>query len=115
MDGLGNVTDDGTWSYSWEHGRQLAPMNKPGTSVSFTYNAEGRRIAKTVNGVTSKYYYVGEKLTAQEVGSDRVFYEYDSIGPRTIRVLGSTILEYYLIRNARDDVIGILDKDGMNA
>ncbi len=32
-DAIGNLTDDGTWSYTWEHGRQLAGQEKSQTVV----------------------------------------------------------------------------------
>ena len=38
---IGNLTNDGTWSYTWQHGRQLAQMSKPSGSgaenINFTY------------------------------------------------------------------------------
>ena len=57
-DGVGNPLNDGTWSYTWQHGRQLAAMEKAsgivittqpedaiceiGGSCTFTVTAEGR-------------------------------------------------------------------------
>ena len=43
-DTIGNRTFDGTWSYTWEHGRQLAGMTKSGTSIAYDYGADGYRI-----------------------------------------------------------------------
>ena len=43
-----------TWrlgvNLTWEAGRRLSTLQKGETSVSYTYNAEGTRIGKTVNG-----------------------------------------------------------------
>ena len=50
----GNPLDDGTWEYTWEHGRQLASMTNAGsdpldeTTVTYTYDADGMRTGKTV-------------------------------------------------------------------
>ena len=44
----GNLTGDGTWTYTWQHGRQLAGMSKSGTTTSFLYNADGLRVSKTI-------------------------------------------------------------------
>ena len=47
-DTIGNPTNDGTWSYTWEKGRQLKQMSKTGTTATFKYNSEGLRVQKTV-------------------------------------------------------------------
>lgn len=51
-DAIGNPLSDGTWTYAWQHGRQLASMSKTGSSITYGYNADGKRISKTVNGTT---------------------------------------------------------------
>ena len=38
-DAIGNPTGDGTWTYTWEKGRQLKKMSKTGTTAEFKYNA----------------------------------------------------------------------------
>ena len=47
-DAVGNPTSDGTWSYTWQHGRQLAQMSRTGETISFEYNEDGLRTKKTV-------------------------------------------------------------------
>ncbi len=44
-DAIGNVTNDGTWSYTWQHGRQLAGMSS-GTK-SLTFDAWGNVLSVT--------------------------------------------------------------------
>jgi len=62
-DEIGNpLTYDG-WAFAWEEGRQLASMSKAGQSLSFKYDDEGIRTEKMVNGVTTKYHLVGDKVT----------------------------------------------------
>jgi hypothetical protein len=53
-DTIGNPTGDGTWSYSWQAGRQLSSMSKSGTALSFSYDHNGLRTQKsaTVSGVS---------------------------------------------------------------
>ena len=36
-DATGNPLNDGTWTYTWQAGRQLKQMSAEGTSVSFKY------------------------------------------------------------------------------
>ena len=108
-DGIGNMTSDGTWTYAWEHGRQLATATDGTTSVSYEYNADGMRLSKTVGSTTTKYYYVGSELTYMTAGSDTLHFFYDIAGPATVCYNN---LYYYYVRNAQGDIIQILDTDG---
>ena len=51
-DGVGNPLSYRGWTFTWEHGRQLATATNGSTTVSYTYDADGLRTSKTVNGVT---------------------------------------------------------------
>ena len=53
-DGVGNPTNYRGWGMSWQGGRQLASMQKDGTTLSFSYNDAGLRTEKTVNGSTRR-------------------------------------------------------------
>lgn len=129
-DTLGNLTNDGTWSYTWQHGRQLAQMSKPnggGTeNISFTYDAKGRRIAKErettgpVDGnsyryaFTAEYTYLDDMLTDMKWteidGSDSSFhFTYDAVGPMSMTFCGA---EYFYLKNAQGDVTGLVDSSG---
>ena len=48
-DQIGNPLNDGTWEYTWEHGRQLASMTDGTVTVDYEYNADGIRTRKTVS------------------------------------------------------------------
>ncbi|MBR6862958.1 MAG: hypothetical protein IKM73_16745, partial [Acidaminococcaceae bacterium] len=39
-DAIGNPTDDGTWEYTWQHGKQLAQMQKTENGVMTTVSFE---------------------------------------------------------------------------
>ena len=129
-DAIGNLTNDGTWSYTWQHGRQLAQMSKPNGSgtenINFTYDAQGHRIAKeheTVvevdgevyrNGSTAKYTYLGDTLTDMQWvevdGSESSFhFTYDTTGPMSMTFYGT---EYFYLKNAQGDVTGLVDSSG---
>lgn len=129
-DAIGNLTNDGTWSYTWQHGRQLAQMSKPNGSgtenINFTYDAQGHRIAKeheTVvevdgevyrNGSSAKYSYLGDTLTDMQWieidGSESSFhFTYDTTGPMSMTFYGT---EYFYLKNAQGDVTGLVDSSG---
>ena len=48
--------------------------------MSFTYNNDGLRTTKTLNGVVTTYYYQGSLLIAEEINSQIIVYLYDSNG-----------------------------------
>jgi len=111
-DQIGNLTDDSEYTYTWDGGRKLASMSKKdGTqNISFKYNSEGIRTEKTVDGVTTKYYLAGNKVTYEQTGSDRIHYTYDAYGKLVSMNLNGT--EYYYIYNGQSDIIGLFDING---
>jgi YD repeat-containing protein len=54
-DGNGNLTFDGTFSFGYDAENRLTSANGPGIVASYTYNAQGRRKTKTVNGAATVY------------------------------------------------------------
>ena len=106
-DGIGNPLTDGTWTYTWQHGRQLASMAKSSTTWNFTYNSDGLRTKRTNGTKTYSYVYNGDKLSQMTVGSDVLNFTYDAAGtPLTLDHNGTL---YYYVTNIQGDVIGILD------
>ena len=71
---MGNPLNDGTWTYTWQHVRQLASMSASGSSITYGYNADGKRISKTVNGTTYNYSYLGDQLTEMTWGSNKLHF-----------------------------------------
>ena len=108
-DAIGNPLSDGTWTYGWQHGRQLASMSKSGSSITYGYNADGKRISKTVNGTTYNYAYLGDALTDLSWGSNRMHFTYDSLGPASVTYNG---VKYFYLKNAQGDVTGLVNASG---
>jgi RHS repeat-associated protein len=54
-DGNGNLTFDGTFTFGYDAENRLTSANGPGIVASYTYNAQGRRKTKTVNGAATVY------------------------------------------------------------
>ena len=72
------------------------------------------RTQKTVNGVTTDYYYLNGVLQAQKTGEEYIIFLYDengSIYGMTIK-RGDKELSFYYLFNAQGDVIGIVDPSG---
>lgn len=111
-DAIGNPLNwhSGVSSMTWEMGRELASLTKSGVAHSFTYNEVGLRTSKTFNSVTTRYYWADNKMTAQEDGTDFIYFRYDSDDKLVAFELNG--VEYYYIKNLQGDVIAILDSDG---
>ena len=67
-DANGNLSGDGTNTYTWNVRDQLVSMNGPGLAASFQYDALGRRISKTINGAATSYLYDGAGVVQEQVG-----------------------------------------------
>ena len=113
-DAIGNRLTDGTWTYTWEHGRELASMSKSGTSIAFGYDADGQRIYKNVTegSTTTKinYYYRNGNLIDALWGSNRIHIFYDASGsPVSITYNGA---QYYYVKNVQGDIVGLTNTSG---
>ncbi len=109
-DQIGNLENDGTYTYTWDEGRQLASMNKADQEIKFKYNEDGIRTEKIVNGKTTKYHLLGDKVTYETDGTDSIYYTYDANDNLISMNLNGT--EYYYIRNGQHDIIGLFDSTG---
>ncbi len=104
-DNNGNLTSDGTNSYTWNSRNQLVSISGPGLTASFEYDAFGRRMTKTINGTSTSFLYDGltpvQELSGTTptanmltgLGIDEYFTRSDSAGIRNLLTdaLGSTI------------------------
>ncbi|MBE6742806.1 MAG: RHS repeat-associated core domain-containing protein [Ruminococcaceae bacterium] len=93
-------------SFTWE-GRQLRTAAVNGKGISYTYNSDGIRTGKTVDGVTTEYFVDGSSVLAQKTGNDILWFLYDSDGTRVGFTYNDTA--YYYTKNAQGDVTGIVD------
>ena len=109
-DAIGNPLNDGTWTYTWQNGRQLQKMQKAGMTAEFVYNADGLRVQKTVNGVVTKYTLHGKNIVHMKRGDDELHFFYDAQNKPAVVVFNGTAYAY--LYNQQDDVIGLLDSNG---
>ena len=111
-DAIGNpLTYRDGMTMTWQSGRQLASINKDGLSATFAYDANGHRTQKTVNGVTTNYYWVGDRLQYMATGDDMYVFFYDDKGtPYGVFTLIDGVQEHlFYLYNAQGDVIAIID------
>ena len=116
-DSIGNPTTYLGATLTWR-GRQLMSLtdNVNSNTISYLYGADGLRRSKTVNGVKTQYYYVGDSLAYQicEDGTELYFF-YDSRGALSvIRYLkGDKDYHFYVATNMQGDVVGIYTAAGV--
>ena len=119
-DNIGNPLQyrDGM-SFTWAKGRQLQSVTKDGLTASYTYDENGLRLSKTVNGVTTKIFRTNGQMVGMNSsdGKDMTFIldgngnvygvhydHYSSNQPKSET--------YYFAYNAQGDVIGIYEFSG---
>jgi len=71
----GNLTGDGTWTYTYDVDNRLKTANKTGTAATLGYDPEGRLRTTTINGTTLGLLYDGANLIT----------EYDAAGTTVLR------------------------------
>ena len=95
----------------WTKGRQLASTVKGGVTTTYTYNADGIRIGKTVGGTAVEYMLDGSQILAEKNGSTVLRYFYDANSSPVGMMIGST---YYLYeKNLQGDIVGIYTTSGL--
>ena len=104
-DAQGNPTSYLGHTLTWEKGRQLKSFD----GNTYTYNANGIRTSKTVNGVKHEYTLDGTKILRETWDSNTLIPLYDN-EDSVCGILYNNV-PYYFIKNLQGDVIAILDKD----
>ncbi len=116
-DAIGNPLQyrDGM-SFTWAKGRQLQGIAKDGLNASYTYDENGLRLSKNVNGVTTKIFRTNGQMVGMNMsdGKDMTFlldgdgkvygvhYDHYSFDQKKTET-------YYFAFNAQGDVIGIYE------
>ena len=105
-DAQGNPTSYLGHTLTWEKGRQLKRID----NNVYTYNANGVRVSKNVNGVLHSFFLEGTKIVCEKWNNNVLipFYDNEDI------VCGIVYnnVPYYFHRNLQDDIIAIVDKAG---
>ena len=109
-DAIGNPLNDGTWTYTWQNGRQLQKMQKSGVTAEFVYNADGLRVQKTVNGVATKYTLHGKNVVHMTSGADELHFFYDAQNKPAVVIFNG--IAYAYLYDLQGDVIGLVDNNG---
>ena len=106
----GNVLTYGDKSFIWNTGRNLASIVDGNNKYSYTYDENGIRTSKTVNGITTSYNTKDGVILYQTDGTDTLYFQYDTSGVPLGFIWNGT--QYFYITNQMGDVISITDVQG---
>ena len=90
---------------TWEKGRQLKKFD----NIEYTYNANGIRTSKKVNGILHTYTLDGTKILRETWNDNTLVPLYDN-EDSVCGILYNNV-PYYFIKNLQGDIIAIVDKD----
>lgn len=105
-DAIGNITYIDGIEIEWD-GRRAVAVQKGDNTITYEYNIDGQRTKKTVNGVTTEYFYNGDILAGQKTGNDTIIFMYDNNGDIFGFEYNGT--PYYYVKNAQNDVVMVLN------
>ena len=119
-DAIGNplsYNNGRAYTFTWR-GRRMETAQVSGKTMSFTYNDEGIRTSKTVNGVTTTYYLSGSQIVGEETNGNLTIYLYDSMGmPIGMQYHDASYSEgqfdvFWYEKNMQGDIVAVYDEAG---
>ena len=90
---------------TWQNGRMMSLG-----SNTYTYNCNGIRTSKTVNGVRHTYTLEGLRIVCEKWANHELVPMYDSVG--SVYGIIYDDIAYYFMRNIQGDIVSVMDKDG---
>lgn len=110
-DAMGNPLQYLGMQMEWEKGHQLRHITGAGLDMYCMYNDSGKRIRKTVNGVTTDFYLDGSAILMQTPSDgSRIDFFYDDKG--NVFAMKYQNEMYFYRKNLFGDILGILDSHG---
>ena len=106
---MGNLLTYGDAEYTWSRGRLLDSITDGENSYSYTYDTNGVRTSKKVNGYTTNFNVLDSKILAQESIDGYMYFQYSGD-----ELIGFHLndAQYFYIKNLNGDIVGIEDYDG---
>ena len=87
----GNITSDGSSTYSYDYTNRLIQISIKGNTITFSYDALGRLVTRSINNLITKYVQDGDRIVTE-------------IGPTN----QST---HYVFGKHLDEILGMLKSD----
>ena len=96
--------------FGWGKYGKLESVKTSDSDIVYTYDINGARTSKTVNGAATSYNYEGDKLIELKNGNDNIWFIYDEGGSIIGMEHGDEA--YYFSKNAQGDIERIVDSRG---
>ena len=120
-DNIGNPLTWGDYGELTWRGRQLISYTNTDTEdeITFTYNDNGIRTSKTVNGVKHTYILSGSKIISESWGIHFCIYLYDESGSpigmqyRTSSMAKDVFYTFWFEKNLQGDIVAVYNDSGV--
>lgn len=120
-DNIGNPLTWGDYGELTWRGRQLISYTNTDTEdeITFTYNDDGIRTSKTVNGVKHTYILSGSKIISESWGIHFCIYLYDESGSpigmqyRTSSMAKDVFYTFWFEKNLQGDIVAVYNDSGV--
>ena len=112
-DANGNLTNHNGFTLSYDYENRLTGATDGTTTATYAYDAFGRRISKTVGGVTTNFLHDGDQIIAEYDGGGALQKKYvygSGIDEPIVMVSGSNT--YYYNRDGLGSVSELTDSTG---
>ena len=116
------IENGNTMAAMWSYGRRLTGLSSGSEAFSYSYNADGIRTAKTVNGVKHTYALSGTTILNEEWTENGVqhllMYVYDANGSpvgmvyRNSTMAADATEEYLFVKNIQGDILYVYSSTG---
>ena len=116
------IENGNTMAAMWSYGRRLTGLSSGSEAFSYSYNADGIRTAKTVNGVKHTYALSGTTILNEEWTENGVqhllMYVYDANGSpvgmvyRNSTMAADATEEYLFVKNIQGDILHVYNSTG---
>jgi RHS repeat-associated protein len=107
----GNLTSDGTNTYTWDARNRLASI-AGGSAASFQYDAQGRRTSKTVNAIQTGFLYDGWTPVQELNGSSVVANVLAGVGIDEYLTRTDTNGTSYFLADVQGSTVALSDATG---
>ena len=115
-DDNGNLTNDGTYIYTYDYENRLISAVGNGHTAAYKYDTKGRRIQATINGTVTNFLYDGDNLIAEANAGYSIIKTYVN-GANIDEILQVTryqspVTRYYYLYDGLGSVTDITDDTG---
>ena len=96
-------------AFAWQYGRQLASVSQGSNAYTYSYDASGVRLAKTINGSSYNYIYDNGVLLYADTPLGGMTFIYDNDSVIGYKYNSSY---YFYLKNLQGDILGAVDASG---